>query len=50
MLRCVELGLTKELLEMLSMGDVYDMCTEKANDQEEYPTKGTQEDITSFFG
>lgn len=49
MLRCTELGLTKDMLELLSVGDVYDMCIEKANDLEEYPTKGTQEDINSFF-
>lgn len=50
MLRCVEFGLTKEMLSEITVGDVYDMCTEKANDMEEYPIKGTQEDIASFFG
>lgn len=50
MLRCVEFGLSKEMLLELSVGDVYDMCIEKANDFEEYPTKGTQEDISQFFG
>lgn len=50
MLRCTELGLNKDMLELLSMGDVYDMCTEKMNDQEEYPLKATQEDINTFFG
>ena len=50
MLRCVEFGLTKEMLSEITVGDVYDMCTEKANDMEEYPIKGTQDDIASFFG
>lgn len=50
MLRCVELGLSVEMLAMLTMGDVYDMCIEKANDQEEYPLKASQDDINSFFG
>lgn len=50
MLRCVELGLTKDLLEIITVGDVYDMCVEKANDNEEYPIKATQEDIGAFFG
>lgn len=50
MLRCAKLGLTRDILEIISMGDVYDMCVEEANDQEEYPIKGTQEDIKSFFG
>ena len=50
MLRCVELGLNRDMLEVLSVGDIYDMCTEKMNDQEEYPLKATQDDISSFFG
>lgn len=50
MLRCVQLGLSLEMLEVITMGDVYDMLTEQANDQEEYPIKATQEDISAFFG
>lgn len=50
MLRCVELGLSRDMLSVLSVGDVYDMYTEKMNDQEEYPYKATQEDIKDFFG
>ena len=50
MLRCVELGLSRDMLSILSVGDVYDMYTEKMNDQEEYPYKATQEDIKDFFG
>ena len=50
MLRCVELGLSMEILDVITMGDVYDMMVEKGNDQEEYPYKATQEDISLFFG
>ena len=49
MLRCVELGLNKDMLLEISIGDVYDMFTERMNDQEEYPKKATQEDIDSIF-
>lgn len=50
MLRCCELGLSDEQLENMTMGMVYDLGIEKANDQEEYPIKATQEDIYDFFG
>ena len=49
MLRCVELGLNKDMLEEITVGDVYDMYVEKMNDQEEYPKKATQNDIDSMF-
>lgn len=50
MLRCAELGLTDEALRGMDMGMVYDLLTEKANDQEEYPIKGTAEDFRRIFG
>lgn len=50
MLRCAELGLSDVALDNMTMGMVYDMCTEKANDRENYPVKATQEDIERFFG
>ena len=50
MLRCAELGLSDDALQNMSMGMVFDMFTEKANDQERYPYKATQDDIYSFFG
>lgn len=34
----------------MSMGMVYDMLTEKMNDDEKYSYKATQEDIEAFFG
>lgn len=49
MLRCAELGLSDEALSGMTMGMVYDMLIERANDQEKYPYKATQEDIDRFF-
>lgn len=49
MLRCAELGLSDEALSGMTMGMVYDMLIERANDQEKYPFKATQEDIDRFF-
>ena len=50
MLRCAELNLSDEALSNMTMGMVYDMLTERANDYENYPYKATQEDIEAFFG
>ena len=50
MLRCAELHLSDEALADMTMGMVYDMLVEQANDHEEYPVKAPQEDIDSFFG
>lgn len=50
MLRCAELGLSDEALSNMSLGMVFDLFTEKGNDQHKYPYKSTQEDIYSFFG
>lgn len=50
MLRCAELNLSDEALRGMDMGMVYDLLIEKANDQEKYPFKATQEDIKAFFG
>ena len=50
MLRCAELGLSDEALQNMSMGMVFDMFTEKSNDDHKYPYKATQEDIYAFFG
>lgn len=48
MLRCAELGLSDEALSGMTMGMVYDLLTERANDQEKYPYKATQEDFDKF--
>lgn len=50
MLRCAELGLSRQDLDDMTMGMVYDMLIERANDQEKYPYKATQADIAAFFG
>lgn len=50
MLRCAHFGLSDEALANMTMGMVYDMLTEEANDREDYPIKATQEDIEAFFG
>ena len=34
----------------MTVGMVYDMYTEKANDREKYPFKATQAEIEAFFG
>lgn len=48
MLRCKELGLSLDELEMIDFGTVQDMFTEKANDEYKYPYKATQEDFNKF--
>lgn len=48
MLRCAQLGLSDEALGNMSMGMVYDMLTEKSNDQVKYPYRATQEDFDAF--
>lgn len=48
MLRCAQLGLSDEALAGMTMGMVYDLLTEKANDQEKYPIRATQEDFDNF--
>lgn len=50
MLRCAELNLSDDALGGMTMGMVYDLMTERQNDQEKYPYKATQEDISAFFG
>ena len=49
MLRCAQLGLSDEALTGMTMGMIYDLYTEKANDRHEYPYKATQADIDAFF-
>jgi len=49
MLRCAELGLTKEDLDDMTIGMVFDMITEKANDQEKYDKKAPAGSMAAFF-
>lgn len=48
LLRCVQLGLSMEELESLSIGLVLDMFAENKNDDREYDTLATQEDFDRF--
>lgn len=49
MLRCAELGLSRSELDDMTMGMVYDMLIEKANDKEQYPIKGRPGTLKDFF-
>lgn len=50
MLRCAELGLNAMDLDDMTMGMVYDMVTEKANDSEKYPIIAQPGSMRAFFG
>lgn len=50
MLRCAELGLHTEDLDQMTVGMVYDMITEKANDHETYAIKAEPGSMRAFFG
>jgi hypothetical protein len=45
MLRCFQMGIRVADLEALSMGMVFDMITEHANDSYDYKELATQEDF-----
>lgn len=49
MLRCAELHLSIEDLDDMTMGMVYDMVTEKANDHEKYEYKGRPGTLKGFL-
>ena len=49
MLRCAELNLSNEALDDMTIGMVYDMLTEKANDQEKYDIKAPAGSMAAFF-
>lgn len=49
MLRCAELGLSLELLDQMTVGMVYDMLIEKANDREKYPYQGRHGTLADFM-
>jgi hypothetical protein len=48
LLRCTEIGLSMDDLDSLDMGMVFDMFTEKGNDDFKYPIIATQEDMNRF--
>lgn len=49
MLRCAELGLSREDLDDMSMGMVIDMMIERSNDGEKYPIKGEPGTLKAFL-
>mgnify|MGYP001625571940 FL=1 len=49
MLRCAELGLSREDLDDMTMGMVYDMLIERGNDAEKYDLKGQPGTMKDFF-
>ena len=49
MLRCAELGLYKDDLDDMTVGMVFDMITEKANDHEKYDKKAPAGSMAAFF-
>lgn len=49
MLRCAELGLSREDLDDMTVGMVYDMLTEKANDHEKYDKVLPAGSMKGFF-
>lgn len=49
MLRAKQLNLTLEELDVITVGDVFDMLAEQSNDSYEYPKMATQEDINRFL-
>jgi len=48
LLRCVQLGLTMQDLELLSMGLINDMYAESRNDECKFAEVATQEDMDKF--
>ena len=48
LLRCKQLGLSMQELELLSIGLIDDMFIEKENDDSDYPQKATQNDFDTF--
>lgn len=51
LLRAAQLGISIAELDLLTVGMVFDMMTEKINDVEgEYARVATQEDIDKWFG
>ena len=48
LLRCVEIGISIRDLDLLSVGLVLDMWTERANDSVKYRRVADQEDFNRF--
>lgn len=48
LLRCVQLGLSMDDLDHLTLGQVYEIFIEKGNDSYEWDELATAEDIANF--
>ena len=48
LLRCVQLGRSRSELDMLTIGIVNDMFTERENDDFKYDTLASQDDFDRF--
>ena len=48
LLRCVEVGISIQDLDLLTIGIVLDMWTEKSNDDMKYEQVAQQEDFDKF--
>ncbi len=48
LLRCLEIGLSIADLDLLTIGFIMDLWSEKANDSVKYKTVATQEDFDKF--
>ena len=48
MLRCVEVGISIADLDLLTIGLILDMWTEKGNDSEKYSSVADQSDFDRF--
>ncbi|SFS06045.1 hypothetical protein [Anaeromicropila populeti] len=48
LLRCVQLGLSMQELELLTIGLIHDMYAESRNDDSKYAALATQEDMDRF--
>jgi hypothetical protein len=48
LLRCIEIGISIRDLDLLSIGLILDIWTEKANDSVKYRRLATQEDYDRF--
>ena len=49
MLRCAELNLNGAELDEFTVGMIFDMITERANDHEKYDKKAPAGSLASFF-
>lgn len=48
LLRCLQIGLSLNDLDLLTEGMVIDMANERANDDAEWEEEATQEDFDNF--